>query len=385
MEEHYNNEEEHLDKYTKNKVEEGISELLKEKELKIKWHKEISENPSMQKFLSGYNERSVKSFIDNYIFKKHQAFKWEDYYSRKAEERRDKWINLAHEHLEIILHKKLFDLQCLWRAEQITLEGVEICYDFECWRDDIINCPFIEPLTEQDIALYQSFLNQSDDYYEFDKYAAQDYDDLKEEYTSTEEDEDCMMPEWYEFHNSRTGNGSLLLLPDIRGEKEEFYMDLFRKKNAEEHKATMAATPPKPIDQRPSISSYEEKDFMFFVETFEDRETQIKIRNYNEDCKIRDNQDIEYDMLVHRMIEEDEYIPIEAHYDFREALKKAHAKFENKKIAEHLPMAHEQYLFNKKMGFLVDAKKSMIDIRRIFYDSILGGRALNGEPRNFDF
>ena len=193
------------------------------------------------------------------------------------------------------------------------------------------------------------------------------------------------MPEWYEFHNSRTGNGSLLLLPNIRGEKEEFYMTLFRKKNAEEHKAKIAASPPQMFDQRPSISCYEEKDFMFFVETFEDRETQIKMRNYNEDKKSSDNQDIEYDMLVDRMIEENEYIPIEAHYDFREALKKAHTKFQNKKIAEHLPMAHEQYLFNKKMGFLVETKKAFREIRKIYYDGILEGRVLNGEPRNFDF
>ena len=33
---------------------------------------------------------------------------------------------------DIILEteKKLFDLQCLWRAEQIELESVEICFDF---------------------------------------------------------------------------------------------------------------------------------------------------------------------------------------------------------------------------------------------------------------
>ncbi|MBC7523353.1 MAG: hypothetical protein H7239_02800 [Flavobacterium sp.] len=385
MEEHHNNQDEHYDDNTKNNAEEGINETLDENQLKIKWRKEISENQSMQQFLAGYTDRSVENFINSYIDKKYQAYLWKDYYSRRVEERRDKWINLAHQHLEIILHKKLFDLQCLWRAEQITLEGVEICYDFQCWRGGIINCPFIEPLTKQDIELYQSFLYQSDDYFGFESYNAQDYDELKEEYTSTDDNQDCMMPEWYEFHNSRTGSGSLLLLPNIRGEKEEFYMNLLRKKNAEEQKNAAVATPPQPIDQRPSISSYDEKDFMFFVDTFEDRETQIKIRNYNEDDKNRKNQDTEYDRLVNRMIEENEYIPIEAHYDFREALKKAYTKFENNKIAAHLPLAHEQYLFNKKMGFLVDVKKRLDGVRKLYYDGILEGRALNGEPRNLDF
>lgn len=386
MEEQHNNEEEHLDKYTKKRVEEGINDLLKEKELKIKWRKEISETQSIQAFLSGYNDNSVESFINSYISKKYVAFKLEDYYSRKAEERRDKWINLAHKHLAAILHKKLFDLQCLWRAEQITLKGVTICYDFEYWRDAIVNCPFIEPLTDDDIELYQSYLQQSDDYFGFDNFEAQDYDQFKKEYTSTEDNEECRMPEWYEYHNSRTGNGSLLLLPDLRGEKETFYMDLSRKKNAEEFMAKQAATQPNIIDQRPYLSSHNEKDFNFFVETFEDRATQIKFKNYFEDNRADGNQDLEYDRLVDNMIEENENIPIEAHYDFREALKKAYTKFENKNIATHLPMAYEQYLFNKKMGFLIDAEKGHDEYtRKIYYDGILEGRALNGEPRDFNF
>jgi len=230
MEENGNNEEEHLDKFTKERLEKNINDLLKEKELKIKWRKEINESSSIQAFFSGYHPSSVESFITSYLGIKYYAFKLEDYFNRKAEERRDRWINKAHEHLEIILQKKLFDLQCLWRAEQITLEGVEISYDFEEWSENIINCPFLETLTKEDIELYQSYLYQNDDYFGFDKYVAQDYDQLKEEYTSSNDNQECIMPEWYEFHNSRTGNGSLLLLPDTRGEKEDFYMDLWRKK-----------------------------------------------------------------------------------------------------------------------------------------------------------
>ena len=45
------NEDQFLDKYTKDSVEKGITELLEEKELKIKWRRELAENESVQRFL----------------------------------------------------------------------------------------------------------------------------------------------------------------------------------------------------------------------------------------------------------------------------------------------------------------------------------------------
>jgi hypothetical protein len=49
-------------------------------------------------------------------------------------------------------------------------------------------------------------------------------------------------------------------------------------------------------------------------------------------------------------------------------------------------MAHEQYLFNKKMSFVVSKDKNRNDgVRKIYYDGILDGRELNGEPRDFNF
>jgi hypothetical protein len=41
-----------------------------------------------------------------------------------------KWIGLASKYLEIIQQKKLFDIQCLWRAEKLELKEISICYQF---------------------------------------------------------------------------------------------------------------------------------------------------------------------------------------------------------------------------------------------------------------
>ena len=377
------NEDQFLDKYTKDSVEKGITELLEEKELKIKWRREIAENPSIQTFFENYHPNSVQSFIDGYINKKYFAYSFGDMYGRMAEEKRTRWINKAHEHLGFILQKKLFDLQCLWRADQIKLEGIEICFDFELCGQNIFNCPFLEPLNKVDIEHYQAYLLKSDEYYEFDTYTSQDYNTIKEEYSDSG-DEGGSIPEWYEYHNLVTGNSSLLLLPNLRGEKELFYRTFKTKRSNEETPPTPAA--PTVVDNRPMLNFYDDKDADFFIRTFEDKESQIKFDGYRDGYRSETRADLDYEILIHEMLDEEDNIPIESHYSFREAIKKAHVKFRNRKIAEHLPLAHEQYLFNKQMGFEIEGDEDTeIDIRNIYIKQILHGREGNGEPRDLNF
>ena len=68
------NEDQFLDKYTEDRVAKGITELLEEKELKIKWRREIVENQSIQTFFENYHPNSIQSFIDGYINKKYFAY-----------------------------------------------------------------------------------------------------------------------------------------------------------------------------------------------------------------------------------------------------------------------------------------------------------------------
>ena len=138
-----NLDDEGLDNYSKKKYEEGVAELEQEKALKIKWRKEIMENEAAQKYFEGYLPSSIESFIKDYLVKKYIAFKHKDLYARQLEKNRTRWIDEANEHLKPILQKKLFDLQCLWRAEQINLEGIEIAFDFSVVQQDIFNCSFI--------------------------------------------------------------------------------------------------------------------------------------------------------------------------------------------------------------------------------------------------
>ena len=67
------NEDQFLDKYTKDSVEKGITELLEEKELKIKWRRELAENDSIDCGLYLLKKRCTDSFSANSL--RHLIFK----------------------------------------------------------------------------------------------------------------------------------------------------------------------------------------------------------------------------------------------------------------------------------------------------------------------
>jgi RNA binding exosome subunit len=385
MEEENNPDEAHLDNYTQKKIKDGIDNLLQEKDLKIKWRKELENNPAVVEYFKGYFGNPMKSFLDSYLNTKHLSYSYGDMYKNMLERKRDQWINEAHKQLEYILQKQLFDKQCLWRAQQITIEGVTVVYDFKVWEQDILNCPFLEVITEYDIELYQAFLYDIDfpPHY-LDHNDWQDHEEIKACYTSNEEEDDFAMPDWYEYHNNKTGNSSLLLLPDTIGKKENFYIEIYRQAKNAKHAETKLEPEPE-WDKRPYLSTWDDKTIKFFVDTFEDKETQKKYKYYSEGSKNHANFDLQH--TLNCILDADEPIPVESHYDIRLAIEIAYNKYYFKKVTAHLPLAHEQYLFNKKMGFKFEKEKEnrYIEFRDNFKRMILEGRALNGEEQNFDY
>jgi hypothetical protein len=380
-----NQEDSNLDNYTKNKVKDGIANLIEEKELKIKWRNELESNPAVVDYFKSYYGNAMQGFLDNYLNTKYLYYTYGEKYKEILERKRDNWINEAHKQLEYILQKKLFDIQCLWRAEQIVIDGVKISYDFKMWENDILNCQFLEPITKADIEMYQAFLTNSDlNPNNLDSFEWQDYDEIKTCYNSNNDDEDYFMPEWYEYHNTRTGNSSLLILSDIRGEKENFYIQLHHdtenKKEAQDK-----VFPVIEIDKRPFLSSFDKETIKFFVNTFEDNESQKKYKYYAEGVKNYD--DFDFQFILDSILDSDDFIPVESHYDIKQAISIAYNKYYLGKIAEHLPMAHEQYLFNKKMGFKFETEKEnfYLRLRDDMIRLILKGRVLNGEENNLNF
>ncbi|MBK8659485.1 MAG: hypothetical protein IPN22_11605 [Bacteroidetes bacterium] len=340
-------------------------------------------------FFEGYNPYSVDSFIQSYKF--YKVF-WKTHGERwmQQNEAEDlQWVEAATRHLHIIQQKKLFDVQCFWCVEKVQYEGIEICYDFVCWSKNVMNCPFIDPLSEDDIDLYVAYLQQDNvdlpTYWGFvDDW--QDYENIIEAYKS-DNNGNRNFPEWYDFYNGRRGTGIYMGLPDVRGDKEKHYDNLgrefFRKQN--EQKVAEAELK---RDKRPFLPSHYDKSFMrYFIDTFENKQ----LREYYEAYlrhHINDHKKESLQNNISLLLTSDEPIYLEPHLNWTEAIERATQRFRAKKIAEHLPTAFEQYEIQKSLGIVADkspAGNHLDDIRAMHVKFILKGRELCGEPQDFNF
>jgi hypothetical protein len=385
-EDNHNHESPKADKYTEARVKKGIETLLNEKELKIKWRKELEDNPEVVAYFDTFRGNAMEDFLNYYISQKYFYHTYGDFYKKLSEKKRNQWIDEAYEQLEAILQKQLFDKQCLWRAGQITLEGVEIIFDFTIWSQDIFNCPFLDTISSSDIALYQSFLaDEGLSRYDLNGFNEwQDYDQYKKSYTSSEDNDYLTLPEWYEFHNNRTGNGTLLLMNDARGKKEQLYKELHRDSKDKEQDNPIIQ-PQVEVDSRPYIRTHCNEQTALFIDKFESKTIKNQYKYYHEMTDSRINSNTA--KLLDEIIDAGEQIPVSSHHDILEAIEIAYNRYVLKNIAAHLPMAHEIYLFNKQMQ--INSTKVVepfyYEFREKYKEKILKGRELNGEPRNFDF
>ncbi|CAD7811431.1 hypothetical protein CHRY9390_02355 [Chryseobacterium aquaeductus] len=357
------------------------------------WEEEVKSNPKTQAFLEPYKQSDWASLYKQYAFSKMLASKHATYYRMHNERQRNQWINAAQEHLCIIQQKKLFDAQCKWRAGLETYEGVDICYDFHVLEHDVMNCHFLEQPSSFDIDLYCEYLTKDNNLeLECDGFNEwQNYEELKEAYATNEKN--INFPSWYEFHNSRTGNGILLTLPDVRGKLERWYIDLGIKDKQKNQPPAPPYIPPPDAD-KPYLNYYDKHVHLDLAKQIENKEMVNIFKEYVEATEHRsiwENERAEEDFNYLSEIK-DELVPIEAHQDYRVALYLACQKYRCKKIAEHLPLALELYQTNqqlKKMG--IDSYEEKEDyqfnlrIRKMYADNILLGRRVNNEPLDFNF
>ncbi len=367
-----------------NEAQKQIKDITERAAREAAWRDEMISAEGVKNYLDGFEPESVESFINNYLGQKSMWYEYGGMYARLQENEDLQFENDAFKHLAIIQQKKLFDLQCLWRAEKVKVPGIEICFDFTYWQHDILNCPFIDPVSEEELALYMQYLQQNN--VELDEYFLgtgwQDYDELKEAYNTDNEHAD--FPEWYDFYNGRRGTGSLLLLPDIRGEKEEAYMKVFRAHDREKNREATAAWEKKWAERKPSLSYYNNEHTDWFVSTFESKEIQRLYKSFtwynrNMDSEMQVEENIRF------LLKAEEYVPIEAHYNWIEALELAVQKYRCKKIGESLPGAWEQYMITVETGIAFTNEQDYDDLREQVAGYILAGRKLMGEPENFDF
>lgn len=105
------------------------------------WKNLLLQNPEVQIFFDRYRKFSVENFCNRYADFKKASLRYGSTYRESKERRETEDIDLAMEQIEMIQQKKLFDLQCLWRAGMIDIPQIRSVCEFQMWEYGIL-APF---------------------------------------------------------------------------------------------------------------------------------------------------------------------------------------------------------------------------------------------------
>jgi hypothetical protein len=347
---------------------------------------ELNTEERYVKFFENYLPYSVERFKKEFASKKAQWYSEGEECIKRNEAEDMQWVNAAFGHFNIIQQKKLFDAQCLWRADKTEFKEITISADFKYWEMDIMNCPLIDPVTEKEADLYVEFLRSSNvilDDWNFERF--QDYEGIKEAYATDNANRN--FPEWYDFHNGHTGAGVYLTLPDIRGDKEKFYINLANREQRELNREAYKKYEQE-RDKRPSLMYYKDEFYKWFVETFESSKTRRYFQAWTQRHQYIRHRNDDIHFSIDLLESSTEIFPMEGHYDWRKAIEITTQKFRCHKIAEAFPEAWQQYKIKTDAGLPFE-KTNKMDIynriRETEADQILRGRELNGDPKDFNF
>ncbi len=306
-----------------------------------------------------------------------------------------------------IQQKKLFDKQCQWRAETFKHPAIETTSDFYYWEKNILNCPFIDPITEEDVALYTEFLQQYlgedltfmghwQDYNSYNSSIAtvaklvKKQKDEDEDENDEKEDEDSLMPPWYIFVNEHRGDGHYLLLLDVRQEKEWQYT---RIAHEEQRRIAVEKLKVSPQDRRPTLFVIGREKIEDFINQVEEDPEEV-LKAYKVYQQFYDNPEIDSMEWVkeayHDLEDCNESFPIAENItDWKDALIATSQQWKNTKIIRNLAFFYHDYLFRNATGIKNVTEEESLAIYRKMADAhkeeILLGRELSGEPRDLNF
>ena len=349
---------------------------LKTEERYVNYFKQFDPE-SVDGFIKYYANRKVQWFLSGANLKHYEQTKHND------------WIKDCFVALVEIQQKKLFNAQCLWRAEKIQLPGIGICYDFQYWLDHIFAFKGITPIHEDEVEFYSRYLRETPctvPFHQFCDY--QDYDELKR--LKRESGSVYEMQPYYSFYDDHEGTASYLDLPDIRSAKEEFYLNIYREDNKLNNK------PQQPIQNQVTLPYLPYYGTDFIPDFVKRHETPAFYRKYQVYMRDRELNELnEFPEHTIGLLEEipNDYLAIEAADDWRIAVTSLYERYRREKVIELLPQAFALYLKHKGRDWRYPGRSDYHELKidpdkglsRMMLNMILKGRELNGEPADLNF
>jgi hypothetical protein len=351
------------------------------KQTKARIVAEMEQNEQHKDLFSQYSAHSVKLFIEHYAGHKANLEVYGDFTKYQERKLMDEWQAGAWDCLEQIQHKKLFDIGLRWLAEEVRdLPEIELTVDFDLVSDHVLDYAGIPDIGKEEVDFFIQYLHTDIEEMEIFSPSAvfPDFNELQEnykKYQSTEID-------YYDYHNTYTGNHSLLSLPNIRHKKELEYMVLGVPQNTEKKKGS-----PKPAvarDERPFLDN-DEDELIKFARDFKHLKTASFIADYS---SWQINQiDTTYTWAVAYLeCIYPENVTISTDTPWHEALFSAAIKHKKAKICEILPLVYQEYLMKRNSGIQISSPSESSPNNYDWYRNfILKGREIKGEAPNFKF
>jgi hypothetical protein len=406
---YYNNE---MEKASANKqlAEDSMQELL-------------AKLPEIKKFFHKYDPASVEHMLATYVNMRVRFTKDASYYESRAEETGIPFFDESEARLKWIQQKKLFNLQCLWRAGKIEIPGVETTYDFQRWEYDLYNCPFLPAITEEEVKLLMRFFSDTpveeqvgDGVFDYDW---QNYPYLKQCFAENEELElqefyetyacaimdDNGIPPWYDYYDAFMNTEGLLALDDIKFPKEIEYRRAHHKLKEKERKlADEKAFLALKKEQQKALKKVRKPwlglelstndAIMQLVEAFESPETKKLFANYAKEEFIEDETDESLKTELEEyafsyLFSANQPIAIEAHEDWRQAVIITYRRYKFNTIISNISVAYQQYRMHidNGIGFPPPDRLGYYTPEMVTQEKqiILKMRKLAGEPEDFNY
>lgn len=315
-----------------------IERIIRADELKRQYMEELYTLPCYRDFFEHYSEESVHTFISEYAKRK-------AYYALHGEraavaqsESELRFRHLAEKYFAEIQQKKLFDLQCLWRAGEITLEGVVSSSDFAALEFCIFSIPFLKPVTQHELNIYLDYL-ATEESVSGHEYRWQDYSAFK---TAFDSGQHKHIPGWYQFYDKALGAESLLKLENKREAEEMLWLN---------HSSVYQESRPDTDLVKPDLE-FNYHTLEFFVYTFEDRNN---IRNFL--AVERFHPDIDDNKLLFDswklLLESSDEINIATTGNWKKALIETANRYRKQKVAECLKDLFREYQLRLAAGIPV--------------------------------
>lgn len=328
----------------------STEESIKAKQAEFK--EELLNNEALWKHYSEYSEASIENLIEVYALYKARLTIHGNYTRYHHEYVLEEWTDRCWFALGEIQSKKLFDLQCRWRAGEIDdLPGIKWTHDFGGLGIPVLDYEAIPPVTEADIDHYISYLKtpagQIQIYYGLNSH--QNYDQIRRAHVNG----NGYMPEYYNYHYQTYGNTHLLTLPDIREEEEDRLIDLAIDLN----KKRIAAKKEKPQPAiKPSVPYHREEAKIALAEFLGEKQMVTFLRDLEKWVNEKPSFETDWAMDYLSRCYPDS-VPMPAAPCWQEAIQRAALDHISLKVQEKLPGTYEEYLMKKQLGTRVGEVK----------------------------